>query len=186
MSADPDDPGEDAVLAAAAALGARLQSLGLMVVTAESCTGGLVARALTEVAGSSAWFERGMVTYSNAAKEDLLGVPDALLAAHGAVSEPVARAMALGALRRSPAQLGLAVTGIAGPSGRVPGKPVGTVWFGWALRGPGLPAEAPLAWTATRWLPGDRAAVRRGAALLALEGALRAVDAEYADRPPAA
>jgi nicotinamide-nucleotide amidase len=186
VNAPREDPGEDAVLGAAAALGARLQALGLMVVTAESCTGGLVARALTETGGSSAWFERGMVTYSNAAKHELLGVPDAVLAAHGAVSEPVARAMALGALRRSPAQLSLALTGIAGPSGGVPGKPVGTVWFGWALRAPGQAADAPLAWTATRCLPGDRGAVRRAAALYALEQALRAVDAEYVDRPPTA
>ena len=105
-----------AVHAAGQALGRALQALGLMAVTAESCTGGLVAVALTETAGSSAWFERGFVTYTNTAKHQSLGVPLAMLEAHGAVSEPVAREMALGALRHSGAQVAMAVTGIAGPS----------------------------------------------------------------------
>jgi nicotinamide-nucleotide amidase len=179
-------PDEDSVLAAGAALGLRLQALGLRVATAESCTGGLAARALTETAGSSAWFERGFVTYSNEAKAEALGVDDATLRAHGAVSEPVAREMALGALARSHAGLALSVTGIAGPGGAVPGKPVGTVCFGWALHAPGLSDDAPLVHTATLRLPGDRAAVRRGAALHALARALDLVDAELADRPPAA
>lgn len=99
--------------------------------TAESCTGGLIAAACTSVGGSSDWFERGFVTYSNQAKMELLGVDEALLAAHGAVSEPVAQAMARGALLRSPVDLAVAVTGIAGPGGAVPGKPVGTVWLAW-------------------------------------------------------
>jgi nicotinamide-nucleotide amidase len=177
-------PDEDAVIAAGAALGLRLQALGLMAVTAESCTGGLVARALTETAGSSAWFERGFVTYSNEAKAESLGVADATLRAHGAVSEPVAREMALGALARSRAALALAVTGIAGPTGAVPGKPVGTVCFGWALHAPGLADGAPLVYAATLRLPGDRAEVRRRAALHALSQALGRLDAELADRPP--
>ncbi|MCZ8103381.1 MAG: nicotinamide-nucleotide amidohydrolase family protein, partial [Burkholderiales bacterium] len=132
------------MLAAGAALGARLLEVGLAVATAESCTGGLVARALTETAGSSAWFERGFVTYSNEAKHEVLGVSDASLRTHGAVSEPVAREMAMGALARSRASLAVAITGIAGPSGAVPGKPVGTVCFGLAMRPPGLSDDAPL------------------------------------------
>jgi len=101
--------------------------------TAESCTGGLIAATCTELAGSSTWFERGFVTYSNAAKTELLGVDAALIARHGAVSEPVVRAMAAGALQRSHAQVAIAVTGVAGPGGGSDNKPVGTVWFGFAL-----------------------------------------------------
>ncbi len=106
-----------------------------MLATAESCTGGLIAAACTEQAGSSDWFDRGFVTYSYAAKTDLLGVDAALIAEQGAVSEPVARAMAFGALRRSHAQLSIAVTGIAGPAGGTADKPVGTVWFGFSVQG---------------------------------------------------
>jgi nicotinamide-nucleotide amidase len=187
MSTHPmSDPGEAAVHAAGEALGRRLEALGLMVATAESCTGGAVARALTETAGSSVWFERGHVTYSNAAKQEVLGVAGVTLAAHGAVSEPVALEMALGALRRSHAGLAIAVTGIAGPGGSVPGKPVGTVCFGWALAAPGLPDGAPLAWAQTVHFGGDRAAVRRLAALHALHEAARGLAAEFADRPPVA
>lgn len=177
---------EDRVIAAGAALGARLLEAGLAIATAESCTGGLVARALTETAGSSAWFERGFVTYSNDAKRESLGVSDAALRAHGAVSEPVAREMALGALARSRADLAIAITGIAGPTGAVPGKPVGTVCFGWALRPPGAAGDAPLVRVQTLRLPGDRTAVRRGAALHALDVARAWLRAELADRPPAA
>lgn len=178
-------PTEDAVIDAATALGRRLESIGLTVATAESCTGGLVARALTETAGSSAWFERGWVTYSNAAKHESLGVDEATLQAHGAVSEPVAAEMARGALGRARAGLALSITGIAGPSGAVPGKPVGTVCFGWALRAPGLAADAPpVLRVQTLRLSGDRAAVRRGAALHALSAALGLLEAELDDRPP--
>ena len=123
------------------------------VATAESCTGGLIAAACTAVAGSSAWFERGFVTYSNESKHELLGVPKSLLERHGAVSEPVALAMAEGALARARAELAVAVTGIAGPGGAVAGKPVGTVWLAWARRGG--PAQAR-----RLQLAGDRAAVR--------------------------
>ena len=107
-----------------------LQQRGWMMATAESCTGGLIAGACTDLSGSSTWFERGFVTYSNAAKTGMLGVDAALIAAHGAVSEAVARAMAEGALRRSLAQVSVAVTGVAGPTGGSVDKPVGTVWFG--------------------------------------------------------
>lgn len=120
--------------------------------TAESCTGGMIAAACTDLAGSSAWFERGFVTYSNAAKTELLGVDAALIAEHGAVSEPVARAMAAGAARHSQAQVAVAVTGVAGPTGGSADKPVGTVWFGFAL--PGLLISEVMHFA------GDRAAVR--------------------------
>lgn len=137
------------VLALADALRARGETLA----TAESCTGGLIAAACTSVAGSSDWFERGFVTYSNEAKVESLGVPAALIAAHGAVSEPVVRAMAEGALAHSKAQWSVAVTGIAGPGGAVPGKPVGTVWLALAHRGVVSLAER-------LQLDGDRSAVR--------------------------
>ena len=123
-----------------------------MLATAESCTGGLIAAACTDLAGSSLWFERGFVTYSNAAKTEQLGVPTELIAQHGAVSEPVARAMANGALAHSHAQVAVAVTGVAGPSGGSVDKPVGTVWFGWATPA-GLFSEC-------QHFAGDRAAVR--------------------------
>jgi nicotinamide-nucleotide amidase len=124
-----------------------------MLATAESCTGGLIAAACTDLSGSSDWFERGFVTYSNDAKAELLGVDAALIEAHGAVSEVVARAMAFGAVRRSHAQASVAVTGIAGPTGGTPDKPVGTVWFGFMVEGR-LSSEM-------RRFDGDRAAVRR-------------------------
>ena len=114
------------------ALADALRSAGLKIASAESCTGGLIAAACTTVAGSSDWFERGFVTYSNEAKIEMLGVAPALIAEHGAVSEPVAQAMAEGAIGRSRAQLAVAVTGVAGPSGGSPSKPVGTVWLAWA------------------------------------------------------
>ena len=133
-------------------LATQLRRRGWLLATAESCTGGLIAAACTDLAGSSDWFERGFVTYSNAAKTELLGVPAALIAQHGAVSEPVARAMAEGALAHSRAQLSVAVTGVAGPSGGSADKPVGTVWFGWHV--PGVTE------TECRRFDGDRAAVR--------------------------
>lgn len=153
------------VVAAAVELGRALQARGWMIATAESCTGGSIARALTEIGGSSAWFERGFVTYSDAAKVDMLDVPGEVIEAHGAVSEPVAARMAEGALKRSRAQFALSVTGIAGPDGAMPDKPVGTVYFGWASIG-----EAPH--TALARFNGDRGAVRDAAALHALRVAL--------------
>ena len=135
------------------ALGDTLRARREMLVTAESCTGGWIAAACTSVAGSSDWFERGFVTYSNEAKVESIGVPAALIAAHGAVSADVARAMAEGALAHSRAQWAVAVTGIAGPGGAVPGKPVGTVWLAIARRG-------EVAHTVLLQLGGDRTAVR--------------------------
>jgi len=128
--------------------------------TAESCTGGLIAATCTDLAGSSQWFERGFVTYSNAAKSELLGVPEALIAQHGAVSEPVVRAMASGALAHAHAQVAIAVTGVAGPSGGTTDKPVGTVWFGFALPS-GVATEC-------HHFQGGRAAVRQATVLHAL------------------
>jgi nicotinamide-nucleotide amidase len=156
-----------AVIACAAALGRHLEAAGGMVATAESCTGGLIARAFTETAGSSAWFDRGFVTYSNESKVDLIGVRLATLAAHGAVSEAVAREMAVGALKHSQAVMALSVTGVAGPGGGVPGKPVGLVCFGWALALPDAGRSDHVV-VETWLLPGDRAAVRRRTAHLAL------------------
>ena len=145
-------------------LAAALKSGGLMLTTAESCTGGLIAAACTEVSGSSDWFERGFVTYSNAAKTELLGVPAALIGEHGAVSEPVARAMAAGALQHSRAQLSVAVTGVAGPTGGSADKPVGTVWLAWATPA-GVTSECC-------HFPGDRSAVRQATVVKALAGLL--------------
>ncbi len=142
------------------ALGDALRQRGWTLATAESCTGGAIAAACTAVAGSSDWFDRAFVTYSNAAKVTMLGVDAALIASHGAVSEPVARAMAEGALRQAPVQLAVAVTGIAGPGGAVPGKPVGTVWL--AVAGEGGTQATRLQ------LHGDRDAVRRQTVALAL------------------
>jgi nicotinamide-nucleotide amidase len=165
------DIGEAAVFARAAALGRALEARAWMVATVESCTGGLLARAFTETAGSSAWFERGWVTYSNEAKSELVGVSAATLARHGAVSEPTAAEMAAGGLMRSRARLAIAVTGIAGPGGAVPGKPVGTVCFGWALGGRAAVCE-------TRCFAGDRRAVRLQAAMHALRRAELLLSAE--------
>ena len=146
--------------AAVQALADTLLRRQWMLATAESCTGGMVAAACTDLAGSSAWLERGFVTYSNAAKTQMLGVDAQLIAAHGAVSEPVARAMAQGALQHSAAQVALAITGVAGPGGGSEAKPVGTVWF--AFAGPwGVHSEV-------QHFGGDRAAVRQAAALHAL------------------
>ncbi len=128
-------PFDDALLARATALIKAYAARGEMIATAESCTGGLVSALLTEIAGSSAVVDRGFVTYSNEAKQDLLGVPAATLAAHGAVSEPTARAMAEGALARSRAHVTVAITGVAGPGGGSAEKPVGLVHFGCARRG---------------------------------------------------
>jgi nicotinamide-nucleotide amidase len=139
-----------------AALGDALRARGWRIATAESCTGGLLAAACTSIGGSSDWFERGFVTYSNEAKTDLLGVPAALIAQHGAVSEAVVRAMAEGALRHAPAQMAVAITGVAGPSGGTPAKPVGTVWFALAVAG-----ASPRLEVQRLQLTGDRSAVRR-------------------------
>ena len=136
-----------------------------MLATAESCTGGWVAQAVTSIAGSSKWFERGFVTYSNAAKHEVLGVAKKTLKRFGAVSEETAREMARGALARSRASVALAVTGIAGPGGGSADKPVGTVCFAWAGRRAGVRSE-------TRRFRGGREAVRRRSVVRALEGVL--------------
>jgi nicotinamide-nucleotide amidase len=140
----------------------------LQLVTAESCTGGLIAAACTDLAGSSAWFERGFVTYSNAAKTELLGVPERVLRRAGAVCGPVAQAMAEGALAHSHAQVAVAVTGVAGPTGGSPAKPVGTVWFGFALPGRVLTEKCHF--------DGDRAAVRQATVRHALERLVELLD----------
>jgi nicotinamide-nucleotide amidase len=169
----PADPGAR-IHALAAELGARLVARRLMLAAAESCTGGGIGFAVTQIAGSSAWFDRGFVTYSNAAKQQMLGVPAATLRAHGAVSEAVVRAMALGALARSAAQITVAVTGVAGPGGGSRAKPVGTVWFGWALRPARAATEMLVA--ERHLLDGDRAAVRTRSIIVALRGLLRLLD----------
>ena len=145
-------------------LARALQDKGWMMATAESCTGGMIAARCTDLAGSSNWFERGLVTYSNAAKSELLGVPADLIQQHGAVSEPVARAMASGAAHHAHVQVSVAVTGIAGPSGGSAEKPVGTVWFAWCVGGQ-LSSEC-------RVFVGDRAAVREATVGHALQGLL--------------
>ena len=149
----------------AAELGARLLERGEVLATAESCTGGWVSMCVTAIAGSSAWFDRGFVTYSNAAKADMLGVSKKTIVRHGAVSEPVVLEMAGGALQRSRAQWALAISGVAGPAGGTPEKPVGTVCFAWA--GPDAFAEAE-----TCHFAGDREAVRRASVEHALRGLL--------------
>jgi nicotinamide-nucleotide amidase len=143
----------DAILHDAESLLAACRARGIMLATAESCTGGLIAAALTAIAGSSDVVDRGFVTYSNEAKQQMLGVSPALLESHGAVSEPVARAMAEGALARSRAAIAVAVTGVAGPGGGSAEKPVGLVWFGLAHTGRPTQAERLV-------LPGDRTAIR--------------------------
>jgi nicotinamide-nucleotide amidase len=149
-------------------IGARLKDAVAVLATAESCTGGWAAQVATSVAGSSAWFDRGFVTYSDAAKRELLGVRAETLERHGAVSEQTAREMALGALNRSAATIAVSITGVAGPGGGTPHKPVGTVCFAWAT-GQGVKSE-------TRRFPGDRESVRRQSVIRALEGVLATLD----------
>ncbi len=149
----------------ASEVGTHLAQRKWMLATAESCTGGWVAAAMTAIAGSSAWFERGFVTYSNEAKREMLGVPAALIERHGAVSEQVARAMADGALRHSRAQIALSITGVAGPSGGTVEKPVGLVCFGWAVGNLSQIVE-------TKRFFGDRETVRRASVMYALQGVL--------------
>lgn len=152
----------DVLRAEATALLATLRAAGLMVATAESCTGGLIAGTLTEIAGSSDVVDRGFVTYSNEAKTEMLGVPATTIEEHGAVSEAVARAMADGALARSRAGVAVSVTGVAGPGGGSAEKPVGTVWFGAARRGGETVGERMV-------FAGDRSAVREATVHHALE-----------------
>ena len=151
--------------ARAAALLDDQSARGIKLATAESCTGGWVAQTVTAIAGSSGWFDRGFVTYSNAAKRDMLGVPETTLDRHGAVSEATARAMAIGALEHSRGDWSVAITGIAGPSGGTPDKPVGTVCFAWAWRAGGCEAQ-------TCHFPGGRTEVRALSVRHALRGLL--------------
>ena len=149
----------------ARAVGHELKKQGLMLTTAESCTGGWMAQIVTSVSGSSEWFERGFVTYTNISKREMLGVKTTILSRHGAVSEPTARAMAEGALANSHAQVAVAITGIAGPSGGTPEKPVGTVCFAWAGRKRDTVSAKHL-------FSGDREGIRRQAVATALQGLL--------------
>lgn len=147
----------------AAQLGGMLKAHGLMLATAESCTGGGVTQAVTDVAGSSAWFERGFITYSNLAKQQMLGVSEETLKQHGAVSEATVREMVAGALQHSNAQVALAVSGIAGPDGGTADKPVGTVWFAWGIKHGAVYAQR-------HQISGNRAEVRAQAVHIALQG----------------
>lgn len=154
---------ERAITALALRLGTACKRRGVMVATAESCTGGGVAQAITRIAGSSEWFERGFVTYTNVAKEEMLGVSRATLEAHGAVSQEVACEMAAGAIAFSRADASVAITGIAGPGGGTAEKPVGLVWFAWAYRGGPVQARRFV-------FRGDRAAVREQSVAVVLQG----------------
>lgn len=154
----------DDIIDLAAHVGRTLQAKGWLLATAESCTGGGVAQAITEIAGSSEWFDCGFISYSNASKIEMLDVSPALIAQHGAVSEEVAAAMAEGALANSNAHVALSTTGIAGPGGAVPGKPVGTVCFGWT--------RGDITYTERLVFSGDRQAVRRQTVVHSLKGLL--------------
>ena len=158
----------DLLTSLATLAGTRLREKGALLVTAESCTGGWVAQAVTAIAGSSEWFERGFVAYSNAAKRELLGVASETLERHGAVSEETARELALGALQHSSGTISVAVTGIAGPTGGTPAKPVGLVCFAWATKD-GILSES-------RHFAGDRGSVRRQSVVRALQGVLEVLD----------
>jgi nicotinamide-nucleotide amidase len=165
MTAYSDQALTDIAIRVGRQIGAAKRSL----VTAESCTGGFIAKTITDISGSSRWFTEGFVSYSNQAKQESLGVPNSTLREHGAVSEATARAMAAGALRRARVDVAVAVTGIAGPGGGVPGKPVGTVWLAWAQRhGRRVTVTAEL-----RHFRGDRDAVRRKTVRAALLGLAR-------------
>lgn len=161
----PDDPGFEALVGQVAT---RLQSGGRSLVVAESCTGGWIAKACTDAPGSSRWFRGGAVVYDDALKQALLGVRGETLARDGAVSEAVVREMAVGALERLGGDVAIAVSGIAGPDGGTPAKPVGTVWFGWAARTAGRVEVR----AGSRWFEGSRDAVRRAAVRAGLEGVL--------------
>ena len=168
----------DLVTTHVAILADGLRARGWRIATAESCTGGLIAGFCTGLAGSSDWFERGFVTYSNAAKTEMLGVPAGLIAADGAVSEAVARLMATGALQRSTADMSVAVTGVAGPAGGSAAKPVGTVWLAWAWRSAAGQIDST---SVLQCFDGDRAAVRLATVACALQGLI-----DQLDGPPGA
>jgi len=156
---------EQAITNLAAKVGQSLRQMDLQIVSAESCTGGWLGQAITAIEGSSAWYERGYITYSNQAKHEVLGVSMATLEKHGAVSEITAREMALGAQRNSRAQVSIAITGIAGPTGGSEIKPVGTVCFAWILKD--FPVESEMC-----LFSGNREAIRRQSVIKALDGLL--------------
>ncbi|HXC38919.1 MAG TPA: nicotinamide-nucleotide amidase [Burkholderiales bacterium] len=158
----------DTLSTLAVLVGTKLKERKWMLATAESCTGGWIGQEITAIAGSSDYFDRGFITYSNGAKQELLGVPQATIEKFGAVSEQTAQAMAAGALKNSAADVTVSVTGIAGPGGGQPGKPVGTVCFGWAVKG-----QEPQ--SATRQFDGDRQSVRRQSVIFALQGVLERI-----------
>lgn len=159
---------DDELLQLAHILGQKLHAKGWMLAVAESCTGGWLAQVVTAIPGSSAWFDRGFITYSNEAKQDMLGVQGATLDAHGAVSEETAREMAEGALRRSRAQISASISGIAGPGGAMPKKPVGTVCIAWA-------AEGQDTFSTVCRLSGDREEIRSRAVAAALRGLIELI-----------
>ena len=159
----------DTLTTLATLVGAKLKAQGVMFAAAESCTGGWVAQTVTAIAGSSGWFDRGFVTYSDAAKQEMLGVSARTLASHGAVSEETAREMAAGALAHSRAQVAVAITGVAGPGGGSPEKPVGMVCFAWAVKDRAPGAQ-------TRHFKGNRESVRRQSVIFALQGTLELLD----------
>jgi nicotinamide-nucleotide amidase len=160
---------DHALMHIAVRVGRRLMLANQSLVAAESCTGGFISKTITDISGSSQWFIEGLVTYSNRAKHERLGVPNSILRKHGAVSEAVARAMVAGALRRAGADVAVAVTGIAGPGGGVPGKPVGTVWLAWAHRR----RRRVEVTVELRHFRGDRDAIRRKTVRVALLGLMR-------------
>ncbi|WP_050466992.1 CinA family protein [Herbaspirillum chlorophenolicum] len=155
----------DTTIDLATRVGQALKAKNLLLATAESCTGGGIAHAITEIAGSSEWFDCGFVTYSNASKNELLDIPEAMIALHGAVSEEIAGAMAEGALANSSSDVAVSTTGIAGPGGAVPGKPVGTVCFGWKV--------GDKTYTERLVFSGDRQAVREQTVVHSLKGLLK-------------
>jgi len=160
---------DDRLSSIAERLGARLKAGGRMLATAESCTGGWIAKVLTDIPGSSEWFGYGIVSYSNQAKQELLDVPIDVLVEHGAVSEAVVRAMAEGAIRHGDADLAVSVSGIAGPDGGTEDKPVGNVWFAWAT----LDDQGLRSFATEHHFAGDRDDVRRQTVVVALEGLLQ-------------
>lgn len=165
-------PNDTALDALALKLGDALHAQHRMLATAESCTGGWVAKVLTDIPGSSSWFDRGFVTYTNQAKQDMLGVPAMVLEKYGAVSEQTVQAMARGGLHHSQADFSLAISGIAGPGGATADKPVGLVCFAWAEK---RATAAPRVWSAHHIFNGDREAVRRQAVATALQEMLDGV-----------
>lgn len=166
--------GKNELLATIAQLGRTLQGHGLWLATAESCTGGLIAASITDVAGSSAWFRGAVVAYANEVKEQVLDVPEAYIAAQGAVSEPVVKAMVQGVCAHLLADCSVAVSGVAGPGGGTPEKPVGTVWIGWKV--------LDHVWAKCFHFAGDRTAVREATVCAAIDGLVQGLENAYADQ----